>query len=199
MKLEDYRIIFATVGLIGILIFASPSLGFFLKLPQGEAFSGLYILGPDRMIDSIPFNIRANVNYLVYLGVDNQMGRSAYYTCYVKLRSDSEPLPNSTLGTPSPIPVLYEYKVFIQDGQMWEAPLAFKVSNVSFSNNQSRLHSITITDLEFAVDKTALWNTEGTGYYYNLLVELWIFSEAADAVQFHGRFVHFYLNMTETI
>jgi hypothetical protein len=150
------------------------------------------------MINSIPRNIETNVNYLVYLGVENEMGQSAYYTCYVKLRNDSEPPPNSTLGTPSPLPALYEYKAFIKDGQTWEAPLTFKVSNASFSNNQCRLHSITINDIELTVDKTALWDPENTGYYYNLFVELWIFHEAAGTVQFHSRFVHFYLNMTET-
>jgi uncharacterized membrane protein len=198
MKLEDYKIVFIAVGLIGVLLFASPTIGLFLKLPAGEAFSELYILGPEHMVDDIPFNIRANVSYLVYLGVGNQMGSSEYYTCYVKLRNLSEPLPNSTLGTPSSLPVLYEFKAFIQDGQTWETPLTFKVNSLNFSNKESQIQSITINGDEFAVNKTAVWNAENKGYYYDFFIELWIFNSPSETLQYHNRLVHFQLNVTET-
>jgi uncharacterized membrane protein len=199
MKLEEYQIIFITVGLIGVLLCASPTLSLFLKMPAGEAFSELYVLGPEHMIDDIPFNVRTNVSYLVYLGVGNQMGSSAYYTCYVKLRNMSESLPNATLGTPSPLPALYEFKAFIKDGQTWETPLTFKVNSLTLTNNESQLQSIIINDEEFAINKTALWNAESTGYYYDLVIELWIFNASSGAVQYHDRFVHFNVNVTGAV
>ena len=199
MKLEDYKLIFVTVGLIGLLLFASPTLGLVLKMPASEAFSELYILGPEHMLEDIPFNVRANVSYLVYLGVGNQMGSSAYYTCYVKLRNTSEPLPNATLGTPSPLPALYEFKPFIKDGQTWETPLTFKVNSLSLSSNESLLQSITINDKEFAVNKTATWNAESSGYYYDLFIELWAYNAAMGAVQYNNRFVQLYVNVTGNI
>jgi hypothetical protein len=174
-------------------------LGLILKLPAGEAFSELYFLGPEHMIDDIPFNVRTNVSYLVYLGVGNQMGSSAYYTCYVKLRNTFEPLPNATLGTPSPLPALYEFRTFIKDGQTWETPLTFKVNSLFLSSNESQLESITINDMEISVNKTARWNAESSGYYYDLFIELWAYNASMDAVQYHNRFVHFYVNVTGNI
>ena len=148
-------------------------------------------------MENIPFNIKAGVTYSVYLGVGNHMGSSCYYTCFVKLRNETEPLPNATLGAPSPLPALYEYKSFIKDGGTWEAPLTFQVNNVIFSNNKSQLGSITINRLEFVVNKTSEWNSEKTGYYYSLLVELWLFNATTGFSQFHNRSVYFYLNMTQ--
>jgi uncharacterized membrane protein len=199
MQLESYRIIFVTVGLIGILLFSSPSIGLLVKAPAGEEFSELYILGPNHMTGNFPFNITENVAYTVYLGVGNYMGSSAYYTCYVKLRNTSEPLPNATLGTPSPLPALYEFKTFLKDGQTWETPLTFKVNSVSFSSNAFLLQSITINDKEFAVNKTAAWNAESSGYYYDLLIELWAYNASMGAVQYNNRFVQLYVNVTGNI
>jgi hypothetical protein len=151
------------------------------------------------MLENIPFTVTENVAYTVYLGVGNHIGSSTYYTCYVKLRNTSDPLPNSKLGTPSQLPALYEFKTFLKDGQIWEKPLTFKVNSVSFSSNEFLLQSITINDEQFAVNKPAAWNAESFGYYYDLLIELWAYNASMDAVQYHSRFVQLYLNVTGNI
>ena len=179
------------------MLFASPTIGLLVKAPAGEEFSELYILGPNHMIENIPFNIKADVTYSVYLGVGNHMGSSSYYTCFVKLRNETEALPNSTLGTPSPLPALYEYNSFIKDGETWEAPLTFKVNKISFSDGRSKLSSVIINGIEFTVNKTSAWNSDKTGYYYSLFVELWIFNSTTGISQFHNRSVHLSLNMTQ--
>lgn len=197
MQLENYRIIFITAGLIGMLLFTVPTLDLVIKSPQGEQFSELYILGPNHMLEDIPFNIQAGVTYTVYLGVGNQMKTYEYYTCVVKLRNEIEPLPNQTLGTPSPINPLYEYKAFTKNGESWEAPLTFQVNDVSFYDNESQLSSIKINGLDFTVNKQAEWNPEKTGYYYSLLIELWLYNTSTGFTEFHNRSVYFYLNMTQ--
>ena len=179
------------------MLFASPTIGLLVKAPAGETFSELYILGPNHVIENIPFNIKADVKYSVYLGVGNHMGSSSYYTCFVKLRNEAEVLPNSTLGTPSPLPALYEYNAFIEDGQTWEAPLTFQVNKLTFSDGRSQLLSIIINGIEFTVNKTSAWNSDKTGYYYSLFVELWIFNSTSGISQFHNRSVHLSLNMTQ--
>jgi len=196
LKIEDYEVVFASLGLIGVLLFASPTLGLVLRLPSGEKFSELWVLGPGRMAEDYPFNVGADVNYLVYVGVGNHMGCSAYYVVYVKFRSQTESLPNVTAGTPSPLPQLFEYRVFLEDGKSWEAPLTFSFSNVAFFENQSLVGSLTINDVAFNVDKLAFWNLENNGYYYQLFIELWIYNVGFEAFQFHNRFVGIWLNMT---
>jgi len=196
MRLDDYRVVFAAVGLIGLLLIATPTLSAFLQLPSGEKFSELWVLGPGRMAEGYPFNVEAGQNYTVYVGVGNHMASSVYYVLYVKFRNQTEPLPNSTDGTPSPLPPLYEYRAIIPDGEVWEASLTFSFPHVSRFENECLVEALAINDVTFAVDKPAMWDVNGTGYYYQLFLELWIYSLESESFQFHNRFVGIWLNMT---
>jgi uncharacterized membrane protein len=196
MKLADYKLVFVAVGLIGILLIASPVLADVLRLPSGERFSELYLLGPDQMAENFPFNIAVGENYSVYVG--NHLGASAYYVCYTKLRNQAEPYPNETTQTPSSLTPLYEYQTFVQNGMNWTTPLTFSISNVSISNNQSLLESITINNMKFDEGKTAQLDQESNGYYYQLFIELWAFNPASETLQYQNRYVYFWLNVTST-
>jgi len=195
-KIEDYKVAFAAIGLIGTLLFASPTLGLVLHLPRGEKFSELWVLGPRHMAEDYPFDVKAGISYSVYVGVGNHMGSSAYYVVYMKFRNQSEPLPNATAGTPSPLPPLYEYRVFLQDGKSWETPLTFLFSGVSFVANYCTVESLIINGVAFRVDKSVSWDAEDSGYYYQLFIELWIYNAESGTFQFHNRFVSVWLNMT---
>ena len=197
MLLENIRIIFFTVGLIGVLLFASPTIVLLAKLPAGQEFSELYILGPNHTFANIPFNIKANVTYLAYLGVGNNMGSPCYYSVFVKLANGTEHLPDSTLGTPSLLPALYQYTLFVGNGATWETPLTFQVNGLSFKNGISYLSRININGVNFPVSQTSAWNSSKAGYYYNLFVELWIFNSTLGISQYHNRFVDLTLNMTQ--
>jgi hypothetical protein len=183
--------------LIGVLLFSWPTIGLVVKPPAGEAFSELYILGPNHTFDDIPFNVKAGVTYSLYLGVGNHMGSPSYYTCYVKLRNETEPLPNTTLGKPSSLVALYEFKCFIKDDEYWETPLTFKINDLVFANGVSYLSGITINGQDIQVYKASAWNTTKSGYYYGLFVELWAFNPISDGSEFHNRLVHLSLNMTQ--
>ena len=191
MNLEDYRVVFAVSGLILILVASAPTLSLVLPFSGGECFSELWILGPNHMAEDYPFNVVNDTVYNVFLGIGNHMGSSSYYMVYVKFRNQSEPLPNATAGTHSPLNATAEYRIFLQGGESWEAPLTF-----SFLGNQSLIQSLIVNNVEFAVNKTALWDGENNGYYYQLFLELWIYDAESDAFQYHNRFVGIWLNMT---
>jgi len=91
---------------------------------------------------------------------------------------------------------LYEYRLFLQDDESWETPLTFSFSGVSFFENESLVTSFTVDDDVFGVDKSALWDDEDNGYFYQLFLELWIYKAESDAFEFHNRFVGVWLNMT---
>jgi len=196
MTLDEYRTLFIAITMVSILIAASPTLGFVLTFPSGERFSELWVLGPEHMAEDYPFNVKANETYKVFLGVGNHMGSSCYYGVYVKFRNQTEPLPNSTAGTPSSLPVLYEYRIFVKDGETWETPLTFSFSNVSFVGNSSLVETLTVNDVSFRVDKMASWNANSTGCYYQVFIELWIYNVESNAFQYHNRAVWLWLNMT---
>jgi hypothetical protein len=137
------------------------------------------------------------VTYSVYLGVVNHQGSACYYTSLVKIGNETDFLPNATLGIPSPLPPRYGYKSFLNDGETWENPLTFRVSELTFSDGQSHLPRMTIKGVELPVNQTSAWNSNKTGYYYNLFVELWIFNSTLGASQYYNRYVNLVLNMTQ--
>jgi hypothetical protein len=197
MRLSGWRAIFVTVTIIVMLLFASPTISLLITPPSEGGLSELYILGSSHLLQDYPFNIKTGLTYSVYLGVRNFMGASNYYTCMVKFGNETYALPNSTVGTPSFLPPLYKYEHFISNGETWEVPLTFQVNGLTFSDKTSILSSITINGLEFPINKSSMWNSNKTGYYYFLTIELWIFNPDLQVTQYHNRSVHLLLNMTE--
>jgi uncharacterized membrane protein len=179
------------------LLFASPTINLLIKPPANQEFSELYILGSNHTFDNIPFNIKADVTYSVYLGVINHQGSACYYTSLVKIGNENGFLPNATLGIPSSMPTRYEYKLFLDDGVTWEKPLTFRVNELTFVDGQSQLSIITVNGVELSVNQTSTWNSNKAGYYYNLFVELWIFNSTLGTSQYHNRYVDLVLNMTQ--
>ena len=196
LKLEDYGTIFLLLSLAGALAISTPALAVVVPTVASEKFSELYILGPNRMAEDYPFNVKANESYNVFLGIGNHIGSSSYYALYVKLRSRDEPLPNSTVETPSPLPALYEYKVILSEGEVWEKPLSFSFNGLSFNENSCLVETLTINGLKQQVNKLVLWDPENKGYYLELFFELWIYNSETNAFTFHNRFVGIWLNMT---
>ena len=199
MKLGDYKLVFVAVGLIGVLLIASPALsGAIPGLPGGEQFSELYLLGPNQMAENYPSNIAVGQNYSVYVAVGNHLGSSAYYVLYVKLGNQTDQMPNVPLGTPSSLQPLYEYRFSIQDSMNWESPLNFSVSNASISGNNSQINTLQINGLTFNVDKPAMWDSNSTTFKYQLLFELWLYNSQSGAISYNDRFVDLQLNLTRT-
>jgi hypothetical protein len=187
------------VGLAAVLLVASPTLALVLRLPGGEKFSELWVLGSGSMAEDHLGNVIGNgTTYQVFLGVGNHMGSPSEYAVYVKLRNETDDLPNATAGTPSSLPSLYEYRIFVEDGENWTAPLNFSISNVAFSGNSSIIGSFVVNGVPFNVNKPAAWDSANRGYYYEIFVELWIYDSGSNALQYHNRFVGFWLNMTQS-
>ena len=198
MKLRDYRLIFVAVGLIGVLLISSSAIAEVIEVPGGELFSELYLLGSERRAENYPYDIAVGKSYSVYVGVGNHLESLAYYVLYVKFGNISDQMPNPTLGTPSSLPMLYEYRFSISDSMNWERLLSFSVSNVAISGNNSQISTLKINDDLFNVDKPALWNSNSTTFAYRLLFELWIYNVSTGSVEFNNRFVNLQLNLTQT-
>jgi len=196
MRLESYKLVFAVVGLIGVLLIATPAIADAIRLPAGEQFSELYLLGPNQMMENYPSNIAVNQNYSVYVGVGNQLGSSAYYILYVKLGNETDPLPNADLGTPSTLPPSYEYRFSIQNGMNWESLLTFSVTNASISGENSQINTMQINNVAINIDKSATWDSNSTTFTYKLLFELWIYNAQMNSIVYDNRFADLNLNLT---
>ena len=197
MQLKDYRILFLSITLIGILLFASPTIALFISAPVSEQFSVIYMLDHNHTFSNLPLNVKAGVIYSVYLGVSNYMGSSNYYTCSVKLASQNDHLPDPFHGTPSSLPELYQYKTFLANEGTWEVPLTFEIKNVNFANGASTISDISINGLEYSVNKATVYDSSRNGYYYNLFVELSIYNSTLNNLIYNSRFVTLNLNLTQ--
>jgi uncharacterized membrane protein len=198
MKLGDYKLIFIAVALVGVLLIASPAIASAIRIPGGEQFSELYLLGPELMAQNYPSNIAIGQNYSVYVNVGNHLGSSAYYIIYVKLATQTDQLPNATLGTPSPLAPLYEYRFSVQDIQNWSSLLSFSVSKATIQGNNSQINNLQINEAPFNVEKSAIWNSNSTKFSYTLFFELWLYNGQTGSVEFNNRYVSLQLNLTRT-
>jgi len=194
LKLDEFRILFVVAGLILILVAASPALSL-VSLPRsGERFSELWLLGPEHKAENYPFNVRNMTQYLIYVGVGNQLGELTCYAVYVKFRNQTQQLPNSTTSEPSPLPPLYEFRFFLSDGKLWEAPLTFAIEYVLLQQNFSIVQSVSINGMVFPVNCASTWDSDRNGFYYQVFFELWLYDDKD--FQCHNRFVGLWLNMT---
>jgi uncharacterized membrane protein len=198
IQLSEWKIAFAAIGLIGILLFASPTLAIFVKPQLSQQFTQLYVLGPDQTLDNIPFNTLEGSRYLIYLGVGNELGFSSYYTIYVKIAAQNESFPNLSLGLPSTLVPLYEKRIYLQNEATWKAPFTFQINNFTSNNGKSLLSSINLNGVNYIISKSSDWDWERSGYYYNFIVELWIYNSTIGQSQYHNRFVSLRLNMTSS-
>lgn len=198
MRLEDYKAIFIAVGLIGILIIASPALSLTLSLPLGEPFSEIYVLGPEQQFSNYPYNITEGHNYSITVGVGNHEGSSTYYLMAVKFTNQTELPTNFTAGVPSSLPSLYEHQFLIQDGQTVLKQLTFSISEASFSENQSSIEKLTINGYAFNANTVPEWDASTKGFRCWLLFELWIYNPTTGLLEFSNRFVNLQLNLKST-
>lgn len=199
LSLMKYRYVFVAVGLIGVVGFSVPSAVMVVRLPGGERFSELYVLGPGHMAEAYPFNVSVGNDYLVYLGVGNHLGNAAYYEVRLKLRNSTDALPNATSGVASTLTVLYRYEVFLADEQTWEDALNFSFSNVAFGANVSSVGIMRINDAVANVDKSAAWDNVNGGYFYQLIAELWLYNATSNGFSFHDRYVALWFNMMSAV
>jgi uncharacterized membrane protein len=112
--------------LVGVLLFASPAISGAIHLPAGEAFSELYLLGPQGMAQDYPTNIAVDQNYSVYVDVGNHLGASASYVLYVKLAIRLSNYLTQTLE-PKPRYATIRISFNLQDSTVYQQLLSFTV------------------------------------------------------------------------
>jgi len=197
MNLDDYRVVFSVSSLIVILISTFPTLALFVSVSnEKEPFSGLWVLGPNRMIEDYPLDVHVNVSYNIFVGGDNHLGFSSYYLVYVKLRNQTQPLPDTTVSEPSLLTPLSEFRFFVKDGEAWEKAVTYRILDASYDNNSIYLSNISINEASIPINVWARTSSEHPGFYCQLFFELWLYNIQLQSFQFHNRFVGIWLNVT---
>lgn len=199
MSLDDFKLLYM-LSCFGLgLIILSPTLAMVIRLPGGERFSELWILGSGHMAEGYPSNVKADETYRLYLGVGNHMRGLEYYRVYVKFRNQTESLPDTFNGTPSVLDPIFEYSLFLRDDETWEREVSFSFDGVSFEGNTCRVSKLFMDGYVLSVDKVAVWDEEKGGFYFQLFFELWIYDSTVSSFRFHNRFVGLWLNVTGNV
>ena len=199
MNYESMKFFYAFSCAVLCLVVLSPTLAAIVTFPEGQKFSELGILGPNHMLEGYPFSISTNELCKVYLDLSNYMGGLEYYAVYVKLRNQSEPLPDPEAGLPSSLEPIFQYRIFLMDNATWEREFSFSFEDVSFEGNVSRVSRLSINGYDVSVNKVAVWDDANSGFYYQLFFELWIYNATASSFQFHKPFVGLWLNVTRPL
>jgi uncharacterized membrane protein len=196
MKLENHRFFFIIVGIIGLLLIASPGLIELIPNPASEQFSELYMLDSNHLTNNYPHNVELGQNYSVYVGVGNRLGAPAYYVLYVKLLSDADQLPNAQTDESSSAKILYEYNFAVDDNQTWENALTFSITQGLTTNSQALINNLSINGNVISVNKSALWDSISLSYPYKLLLELWVYNIQQDKIDYSNRYVYLNFNFS---
>ncbi len=198
MKIENAKILFAVTAIIGLVLLSTPLLNILVVFPKSEPFSVLYVLGPTHRLGNYPYNVVPGQDYLAYVGVSNHLYSTAYYKVYVKFCGASDQLPNLETGIPSPLPVLYTYRLLLKDGQISENVLTFSIPVVNVLGQVSNIESIVINGNLVKVDRSSVWDNYNSAFYYQVFLELWVYDPAISDFRFDNRSVGFWINTTQT-
>jgi len=199
VNLKSYRNLFIVVTLVLTLVAASPVLGVVVPFQGGsERFSEFWLLGPDHIAENYPFNVGVDEEYRVFVGVGNHMGGSEYYMVNVKFRNGTQSLPDIDGSLPSSLSPLYEYRFFVGDGEVWEAPVTFGFEGDVVEGDVLFVGDVIVNGVSFPVDASTSWDSENSGFFFQLFFELWRYDVVSRAFRFHDRFVGIWLNMTSS-
>jgi uncharacterized membrane protein len=198
MKPQNYKVLVLVVTAVSALITASPALQHLLVFPQGESFTGLWLLGPGHMAEGYPYNVTSGQRYDVFLGVSNHLGHAAYYSVQVKFRNLTQLSPDSISRTSSSLPALYNVYAFVANNETWELPVTFGF-DYSYDSSLSRVsfNRLLFNDEELGLGGYyASWDVNRTVFFGDLMFELWVYDDAVSGFQYHERYVDLKFNMT---
>lgn len=195
MNLKDFRILFVVCGLVLSFFVIIPTLNLFFPLYAEESFSELSVLGSNHMAKDYPFNVGLNHEERLFVTVSNHMGESAYYRVCVKFRNQTQSFPSG--NEPSSLPTLYEFRVFLVDGEDWEGEVKINFLEALRSGDVVQVKKLMVNDVVCDLDSVSVWDSEYDGYYFQLFFELWSYDVPSHGFVYYERgFVGVWLNMT---
>jgi len=198
MNLDQYRAAFLTITLVLALIAAAPIMNVTVSLPSpAEAFSELWVLGSNHTIAEYPLQMKVGSVGRLVLGIRNNMNYPVYYLLKAKFRNETQPFPDAIKGEPSPLPSLYEFRFFLENGKTWETWFNFSIRDASFSQESCLVKSIVVNGTPISMNVTSLLSPVKNGFYYQFFFELWLYDSKTQSLRYHERFVSIWTNIVQ--
>jgi hypothetical protein len=221
----QHKFLFILIAVSLGFIVASPAIQQLLIYPRSDFFTEIWLLGPSRAANGYPHDIRANASYGVFLGVANHLESCAYYQINVKLRNESQAGPNGLTKTPSTLPSIYTFNLFVAENETKEIAINFSFNytlqnitrtvytnvTVPRGNNETAIieqradvvithanyESLTINGANLKIsDYNSDYSPSTRSVLADLIFELWIYNADTQSFQYHNRFVDLKLGLT---
>jgi hypothetical protein len=152
-----------------------------------EKFFQLYVLGPNGIAanyypnNSTYLKVGENVNW--HVGVVNDMGSVQLVAIRIKLGNLTIDAPNDTLATPSPAPMVAEFKQFMPDNGTWEMPFSWEVKNYTTTPDGHVLTlTLAINNATYTIQNPP--TCVGSSCNFRMIFELWTWSVITANFQF---------------
>jgi hypothetical protein len=92
--------------------------------------------------------------------------------------------------------MLHEYRIILAHDETWERHIEFSFSNVTVDEELMHVGGISINGSILPVSCFTDWDPEDRGYYYQLLMDLWVLNTTSAEFESHNRSVWIWLNIT---
>jgi len=137
-----------------------------------------------------------NETALAFVGINNHLGRSAYYLIYVKIRNQTQTPPDYKKSAPSPLNPFYEFRAILADDAKWENQLTLSFLEASEQDGLLTIQRIRINDVDIAMNLYSMSNSTRPGFYFQLFLELWMYEDSVSSFRYQNQYVSAWLNLT---
>lgn len=196
ISFKEFRALYAVFCSILLLIAISPAVLSLLPLPEGERFTELWLLGENHVAEDFPFVVREGATYDIFVGIGNHMRSSVYYTLHVKFWNRTSAISGQAHHDGDLEGAFYEYRIILKNEETWESRVEFSFSNITVNEGSIHVGGVSVDGTVFPVSCSTDWDQEDQGFYYQLLMELWILNTTSSEFVSHNRSVGIWLNLT---
>ncbi len=153
-----------------------------------QNFFEFYVLGANEMANNYyPNNssfIQPHQPLTWYLGVGNQMGSFQFVDIRVKLGNQTIAPPNDTMATPSPAPLVAEFKQFVQNNGTWIIPFKWEILNFSSTpQGHTRIIQLQLGNATYSLQNSPTCSTLAS-CSFRFIFELWTWNVDLNDFQF---------------
>lgn len=199
MNINDIRTIFLLTTIGFAFLSSIPLLTMVLPEVKGETFSELWMLDAQNQTSFYPITAKEGIVNSVFVGVRNQMGTAQSYLIKLKIRNETQDLPDINGSLASVLPSFYEYRIFVADGEIKQLFVNFELLDISVSQDTLNIDTIVVDDISCPVTASTESDTEANGYFFQLFFELWRYDIELNDYIFDNRFVTLWINVDDVL
>jgi len=152
-----------------------------------EQFFQIYVLGETKMAERYYPNNNPNIplgqGVRWHVGATNFMGSVQYVVIRAKLGNSTIRAPDDVSHTPSPAPVLLEFRRVLMNNETWEFPFIWVIKEVETGGDRVDIAVLEVNGVEIRSGRVGALK----GHNFRILLELWTLDPETGILMFGWR------------